>query len=132
MRFRRSFIAAVLSVPALIGVVACGEVQEAQQQVGEVQEGLDSAGTCARAVGLMGFTPNFSNPEKAAADAQAKVEEIDKLANQTADQTLRENLEAVQSSLEQAAERSIAPQDIPGWLQKHVEQTGRVLQACGG
>lgn len=136
MRIRRSIAVAAVAVPMLVG---CGEVQEAQQQVEDAQqqveqaqEGLNTAGECADAIKLAGFTPNFSDPAKAAEQAQAKAEQAQQLAEKTSDQTLQQNLEAVQSSLQEAASGDITVENSTEWVSKYLEQTSNVLATCGG
>ncbi|MDR7302609.1 hypothetical protein [Haloactinomyces albus] len=137
MRARKQLVAAALALPLLTGAAACGELQEAQEgvqraqeNISQAQESLSAVQTCAKAAGAAQFTPNFDNPQQAQAEAQAKAEELGRLAQQTADQTLKQNLLDVQASLEQVASGEITAQNSAQWLQTKLERTQQVLAAC--
>ncbi|RCW38812.1 hypothetical protein DFQ14_11915 [Halopolyspora algeriensis] len=137
MRARKQFVMAVLALPLLTGAAACGELQEAQQGLQQAQEnvsqarkGLNTVQTCARATGIAQFTPNFDNPQQARSEARAKAEELGRLAEQTGNQALEQDLRDVQASLEQVASGEITAQNSAQWLQTKLEQTQQVLAAC--
>lgn len=136
MRSRKLLVGALLALPLLAGVTACGgEGQEAAQQATEkldqAEQGVDSTSTCAEAMGITSFTPSFSDPEQARAEAEAKLEEISALAEQTSDPTLRENLSAVQQSLEQVASGEVTVENSVDWISEHVDKTSEVALTCG-
>lgn len=137
MRARKKFVAVALSLPVLVGLAACGQVQEAQQglenaneQIQNAQESLDTAGACMQALNVASFMPNFADPEQAKADAQAKADELRQLADQTADQTLRQNLLDVQQSVEQVANGQIDLDASAEWASTQLEKYQEVATTC--
>jgi hypothetical protein len=139
MRGRMRFVAAVLSLPLLAGLAACGEIQEAQQgaqqaqqQLEQAQRGLDTASACVQALNIANFVPNLGNLQQAQADAQAKAAEIGRLADQTADQTLKQNLMDVQTSVQRVASGEITPANSLAWTQAQLEKYQKVAQTCSG
>ncbi|MDA3647645.1 hypothetical protein LZ318_36430 [Saccharopolyspora indica] len=137
MRARKKFVAVALSLPVLVGLAACGQVQEAQQglenaneQLQNAQESLDTAGACLQALNVASFMPNFADPEQAKADAQAKVDELGQLAEKTADQTLRQNLLDVQQSVQQVAEGQIDLDASADWATAQLEKYQEVATTC--
>ncbi|RKT85259.1 hypothetical protein SAMN05421805_115165 [Saccharopolyspora antimicrobica] len=137
MRARKKFVAVALSLPVLVGLAACGQVQEAQQglenaneQLQNAQESLDTANACLQALNVASFMPNFADPEQAKADAQAKVDELGQLAEKTADQTLRQNLLDVQQSVQQVAEGRIDLDASADWATAQLEKYQEVATTC--
>ncbi|GAA0525721.1 hypothetical protein GCM10011581_14160 [Saccharopolyspora subtropica] len=137
MRARKQFVGAALALPLLVGLGACGEIQEAQQglqnaseQAQQAQENLDAAGDCLQAINVASFMPNFADPQQARADAQAKVEELGRLAEQTADQTLRQNLLDVQKSVEQVASGQVTLESSAEWTAAQLEKYQQVTTTC--
>ncbi|QIZ34695.1 hypothetical protein [Saccharopolyspora sp. ASAGF58] len=137
MRARKRFVVAALSLPLLIGLAACGEVQEARQnlqnadeQLQQAQANLDAASACLRAINVASFMPNFADPKQAQADAQAKAEELRQLAEQTADQTLRQNLIDVQRSVQQVASGEITLESSAEWTSTQLEKYRQVTTTC--
>ncbi|MER7077836.1 hypothetical protein SAMN02982929_06052 [Saccharopolyspora kobensis] len=137
MRARKKFVAVALSLPVLVGLAACGQVQEAQQglenaneQLQNAQESLDTANACLQALNVASFMPNFADPEQAKADAQAKVDELGRLAEKTADQTLRQNLLDVQQSVQQVAEGRIDLDASADWATTQLEKYQEVATTC--
>ncbi|MCI2419372.1 hypothetical protein MOQ72_18165 [Saccharopolyspora sp. K220] len=137
MRARKRFVMAALSLPLLVGLAACGEIQEAQQglqdaneQVQQAQQDLDAAGACLQAINVANFMPNFADPQQAQADAQAKAEELRQLAEQTADQTLRQNLLDVQQSVQQVASGEINLESSAEWTTTQLEKYQQVTTTC--
>ncbi|GAA4860854.1 hypothetical protein [Saccharopolyspora cebuensis] len=137
MRARKQFVAAVLALPVLAGLAACGELQEAQQgmqdaqeQLDQAQAGLDTAQACMEALNAASFMPNFADPAQAQADAQAKVDELGALAAQTADQTLKQNLLEVQQSVQQVAEGQITIDGSADWAEAQLEKYQQVTSTC--
>ncbi|TWF92953.1 hypothetical protein [Saccharopolyspora dendranthemae] len=137
MRARVRIAAAVLSLPLLAGLAACGEIQEAQeglqnanQQLQGAQQNLDSAQACLQAINAANFVPNFADPQKAQTDAQAKVTELQELANSTADQTLRQNLLDVQDSVQQVADGKVDIEASAEWTSAQLEKYQTVTTTC--
>jgi cobalamin-dependent methionine synthase I len=130
MRARKRFVVAALSLPLLVGLAACGEVQEAQQGLQEANENLDAVSACMQAINVASFMPNFADPQQAQADAQAKAEELRKLAEQTADQTLRQNLLDVQQSVQQVANGEITLKSSAEWTTAQLEKYQQVTTTC--
>jgi hypothetical protein len=137
MRARKQLVAATLALPALVGLAGCGELQQAQEQaqqaqkqVQQAQQGLDNASACLQALKVANFMPNLTDPGKAQADAQAKVDEIGKLAEQTADQTLRQNLLDVRGSVQQVASGQVSPATSAAWMQGQLNKYQVVAGTC--
>ncbi|MDA3625873.1 hypothetical protein [Saccharopolyspora oryzae] len=134
MRARKKFVAAALLVPLLTGLAACGQAQEATQGLDRASEQLQDAkqgfDTCFHALNAASFMPNFADPEKAKADAQAKVDELRQLADKTADQTLRQNLLDVQQSVQQVADGEISMDSSNDWTTAQLEKYQQVVTTC--
>ncbi|MER7014108.1 hypothetical protein ABT324_22030 [Saccharopolyspora sp. NPDC000359] len=137
MRARKKFVAVALSLPVLVGLAACSQVQEAQQglenaneQLQDAQDNLDTASACLQALNVASFMPNFADPEQAKADAQAKVDELQALADKTADQTLRQNLLDVQQSVQQVANGQVDMDASLEWTSSQLEKYQQVATTC--
>ncbi|MGP4015480.1 hypothetical protein [Saccharopolyspora sp. 5N708] len=137
MRARKRFVVAALSLPLLVGLAACGEIQEAQQglqdaneQMQQAQQDLEAVSACAQAINVANFMPNFADPQQAQADAQAKAEELRQLAEQTADETLRQNLLDVQQSVQQVASGEITLESSTEWASAQLEKYQQVTTTC--
>ncbi|SDZ05234.1 hypothetical protein SAMN05216215_104429 [Saccharopolyspora shandongensis] len=137
MRARKRFVVAALALPLLTGLAACGQVQEVQQglqnadeQIQQAQQNLDSISACAQAINVASFMPNFANPQQAKADAEAKAEELRKLADQTADQTLRQNLLEVEQSVQRVASGEITLEASAEWTTAQLERYQQVTTTC--
>lgn len=130
MRARKQFVAAALSLPVLVGLAGCGELQQAQESAEQAQQGLDKASACMQALKVANFMPNLADPGKAQADAQAKAEEIGKLAQETSDQTLRQNLLDVQQSVQQVASGEVTVANSAQWLQTQLDKYQQVTTTC--
>ncbi|KAA5833580.1 hypothetical protein ABT337_16725 [Saccharopolyspora hirsuta] len=137
MRARKKFVAVALSLPVLVGLAACGQVQEAQQglenaneRLQEAQGDLDTASACLEALNVASFMPNFADPEQAKADAQAKVDELRTLADKTADQTLRQNLLDVQQSVQRVADGQVDMDTSIEWTSSQLEKYQQVATTC--
>lgn len=136
MRARTRIVVALL-LPLLAGLAACGEIQEAQQglqdanqQIQGAQQSLDSAQACLRAINAANFVPNFADPQKAQADAQAKVTELQQLADQTADRTLQQNLLDVQESVQQVADGKVDIEASAEWTSAQLDKYQAVTTTC--
>ncbi|WP_235878758.1 hypothetical protein [Saccharopolyspora karakumensis] len=137
MRARMRIAAAIVSLPLLAGLAACGEIQEAQQglqqanqQLQGAQQSLDTAQACLQAINAANFVPNFADPQKAQADAQAKVTEIQQLADRTADETLKQNLLDVQESVQQVADGRIDIEASAEWTSAQLDKYQAVTTTC--
>ncbi|MGW1676962.1 hypothetical protein [Saccharopolyspora sp. NPDC002376] len=137
MRARKKFVAAAFLLPVLTGLAACGQTQEATQgleqaneQFQDTKQGLDIASSCFHALNVASFMPNFADPEKAKADAQAKVDELRQLAEKTSDQTLRQNLLDVQQSVQQVADGEISMDASNDWATAQLEKYQQVATTC--
>ncbi|MGW5642723.1 hypothetical protein ACWEV3_29350 [Saccharopolyspora sp. NPDC003752] len=137
MRARKRFVAAALSLPLLTGLAACGQVQEVQQglqnadeQIQQAQQNLDAVSACAQAINVASFMPNFADPQQAKADAEAKAEELRKLAEQTPDQTLRQNLLEVEQSVQRVASGEITLESSAEWTTAQLERYQQVTTTC--
>lgn len=130
MRVRKQLVVTALALPLLAGMTACGEIQEAQQGIRDVQQGLGAAQACVKALRVTSFMPNWDNPEQARADAAAKAEELGRLAQQTSDQTLKQNLLDVQGSLSRVASGEVTVQNSAAWAQRKLDKAAKVTATC--
>ncbi|MBB5154889.1 hypothetical protein [Saccharopolyspora phatthalungensis] len=137
MRARKRFVVAALSLPLLVGLAACGEIQETRQglqdandQIQQAHENLDAASSCLKAINVASFMPNFADPQQAQADAQARAEELFQLAEQTTDQTLRKNLLDVQQSVQRVAAGEITLESSAEWTATQLEKYQQVTTTC--
>lgn len=137
MRARKQLVVAVLALPLMAGVAACGELQEAQQgldqakkNIDQAQQRLSAAQACAKALKVSQFTPNFSDPQQAREQARAKADELGRLAQQTSDQTLKQNLLDVRDSVERVATGEITLDNSAQWIQEQLTRTQRVIGTC--
>lgn len=130
MRARKHLAAAVLALPLLAGMTACGGIQQAQEGISNGQQQLDKAQSCLDALKIANFTPSFSDPQQAQADAQAKVQEIQALADRTADQTLKQNLMDVKASVQQVADGQVTLENSADWVLKQLDTYQRVTSTC--
>ncbi|MDI2028897.1 hypothetical protein QFW96_09760 [Saccharopolyspora sp. TS4A08] len=137
MRARTRIAVAVLALPLLTGLASCGEIQEAQQglqdanqQLQGAQQTLDSAQACLRAINAANFVPNFADPQKAQADAQAKVAELEQLTSATADETLKQNLLDVQESVQQVADGKVDIEAGAEWTSAQLDKYQAVTTTC--
>ncbi|GAA2780445.1 hypothetical protein [Saccharopolyspora taberi] len=134
MRARIRLAVAAVALPLLGALAACGELQqgaqEAQDGIQQAQEDLDAGAACVQAINIASFMPNFADPQQAQADAQAKVEEIRKLAEQTSDQALKQNLIDVQSSVERVANGEVTLESSAQWIGTQLEKYEQVTTTC--
>ena len=130
MRGRMTFAAVALALPMLGGLTACGELQQGAQGIEQAQENLDASTACMQAINIANFMPNFADPAQAQSDAQAKVEEIRRLAEQTNDQALRQNLLDVQASVERVASGEVNLESSAQWIGSQLEKYEQITTTC--
>lgn len=128
MRKQLAFVA--LALPLFTGLAACDGLQQAQQEGEQAQKNLDLASACMEALKVANFMPNFADPAKAKADAQAKADEIGALAQKTADQTLKQNLLDAQASVQQVASGQVTIGNSLDWMQAHLDKYQKVTDTC--
>lgn len=137
MRARKRIVAAALALPMLAGLAACGELQEAQQgleganhQIQDGQRNLAHAQACLEAINTANFVPNFADPGKAQRDAQAKVQELQQLADRTKDETLKQDLIEVRRSVQRVADGKIDIEASDDWVTGQLEKYQAVTTTC--
>lgn len=137
MRLRKRIVATSVALPLLAGLPACGVAQEAQQGiqdaqqgVRQAQQGLQAAQACGKALQLAKFAPNWQDPAQARADAAAKAEEIGRVAERTADQTLEQHLRGLQDSVSRVASGEITPQNSAEWTQAKLDKAAKISSVC--
>jgi len=124
MRVARPLVALAIAVGVVGGVGACQAVSDVADQANQVSQGIDKAKACADAVGLLAWTPDTSDPQKALEETKAKAEELEKLAAQTPD-------EQVKTALDEAAKGMSNVQSAADWVQQKADLVAKVSQACG-
>ena len=142
MRARVRLVAAVLALPLLTGLTACGSAGSeapatettAQETTDEFQEAvadLNAATACFDAVSTAtGFAPSFENPEQAKREAETKIQELDDLIAKTSDPDTKSALEEVRASVEQVASGEITAETELEWLGEHMNKVEKVSDAC--
>lgn len=118
---------AVLVFTLAWGVAACDSVRQASDNV---IQATDQASICAEALRLAGFTPDVSNPEKAAQEAQRTSEDLSKLAEQAPDATLREALTDLSNQMGQLRPAELDPASVATWAQEKVVMVNTLSRAC--
>ena len=137
MRARMRIAAAALALPMAAGLAACGEIgqaqqgfQDANQQIQDGQRNLDNAQACGEALNTANFVPNFADPQHAQRDAQAKVQELRRLAERTRDATLKQNLLDVQQSVRQVADGKVSIDTSDDWVTGQLDKYQAVTTTC--
>ncbi len=130
MRVRKHVVTAALALPLMAGTAGCGELQEAKQGLDQAQQSIGAAQACSKALQASQFTPNFSDPQQAQEKARAKAEELGKLAEQTGNKTLKQNLLDVQASVERVASGDVTADNAGQWVQGQLERTQKLIRTC--
>jgi hypothetical protein len=125
MHAARPLVALAIALGVAGGVTGCDAVNEATDKANQVSQGIDKAKACADAIGLVGFTPDMSDPQKALEETKAKAEELNKLADQSADASVKQ-------ALEEAAKGMSSVNSAADWVQQKADLLAKVTQACGG
>ncbi|TWP44913.1 hypothetical protein FKR81_40660 [Lentzea tibetensis] len=125
MRVARPLVALAMALGVAGGVTGCDALNEASDKANQVSQGIDKAKACADAVGLLAWTPDMSDPQKALEDTKAKAEELEKLAAQSPDQQ-------VKTALEEAAKGMGNVSSAADWVQQKADLVAKVSQACAG
>lgn len=116
---RRLAGVAALLAAALVG---CDTVQEASDTVGNA---ADKVTICAEALRLAGFSPDASDPAKAAEDAKKTSDELSRLAGQTPDETLKQALNDVSRKVGE-----FRPENAAQWTREKVATVDALSRAC--
>jgi hypothetical protein len=113
-----------------VALTACSEAQTALDQANNA---TDKASACGQALGLSNL--NLSNlsvdPAKLQAEAGQKADQLQQLASQVSDQTLKQNLTAMADSyvaLEQRKASELG--NLNDWIQRNTENLDKLRQAC--
>lgn len=96
----------------------------------EVSGAADKASICVDALKLAGFTPNLSDPAKAAADAERTSRELSELADKAADTTLRDALEGMADKVGELDVRDLDPSTATRWAQEKATTLDTLTRAC--
>jgi hypothetical protein len=110
-------------------LAGCDTVQEASDSVGRA---TDKASICVEALKLAGFSPDLADPEQAAKDAQKTAEDLNRLANQTADTTLRDALTDMSNKVGELNPGNLKPSDVTRWAGEKVATVDALTRACAG
>ncbi|CAL9674548.1 hypothetical protein SUDANB95_07739 [Actinosynnema sp. ALI-1.44] len=125
-------VATILLALGLVGAVSgCEAVQQAQDTANSVGQAADKAQLCLDALALAGFTPNTADPQKAVQETQAKAEELEKLAAQAGDATLKDAINGVSDTMGQLTVNDLDPAKLAEWTSKKLETVNKLSQACG-
>ncbi|GLZ30377.1 hypothetical protein Lesp02_25660 [Lentzea sp. NBRC 105346] len=124
MRVARPLAALAIALGVAGGLTGCDAVQDAANTANQVGQGIDKAKACADAVGLLAWTPDMSDPQKALEETKAKAEELQKLAAASPDQQ-------VKSALDEAAKGMGNVQSAADWVQQKADLVQKVSEACG-
>lgn len=108
--------AAVLAALGVVGATAACDA---------VQEATDKASICVDALQIAGFTPN-TDPKKAVSEAKEASEKLEKLANQTPDESLKEALNGMSTTIGE-----FSPGNAAEWTKNKASQLNALTRACG-
>ncbi|WAL66031.1 hypothetical protein ORV05_35150 [Amycolatopsis cynarae] len=123
MKFPR--VLAVLGLGMLLA--GCEQVDTAVGQVGAAK---DKASACAEALGLANLDPNL-DPAELAKQAQDKADRLRALANQVADQDLKQNLFTIADSYLALEQRKLNQlSNLSDWIQRNTDNLSRLRSAC--
>lgn len=125
MRAARPLVAVVLALGVAGGLSGCETISEVKDTADQVSQGVDKVKLCADAVGLVSFSPDMSDPQKALEETQAKADELNKLAEQSPDAQ-------VKSALEEASKGMNSVESAADWVQQKADLVAKVSEACGG
>lgn len=124
----RTSVTVSLVVALVTGLASCDAVQEGANTVGQA---ADKASICADALRLAGFTPDLSNPQQAAEDADRTADELTKLAEQTPDAALRDALNGMSNQIGELVPANITPADVADWTEEKLTMLDTLRRACG-
>jgi hypothetical protein len=113
---------AALAVALLSGVVACDAARDATDTVGQA---ADKASICVEALRLAGVNPDPNDPAKAVEEAKKTSDELERLAGQTPDETLRTALNDMSRTVEE-----FRPENAAQWARDKVDTLDRLTRAC--
>ncbi|AOS65677.1 hypothetical protein [Actinoalloteichus hymeniacidonis] len=140
MAVRPSTLGTLLAGAALsVLLVGCSDIQEIGAEAEQIGAELDSASqefdraqTCAEALGLGDLSFDVPSPEEAAAAAQERMTELERLATETTDEDVAQGLRDMAASLESAASATaeITPEDVESWTQQQAEQLNQLREIC--
>jgi hypothetical protein len=114
-----------LGLSTMLG--GCAQVNSA---VGQANSAKDKASACTEALGLANLDPHI-DPADLAAQAQQKADRLRQLANQVADQNLKQNLFTIADSYV-ALEQRKADQlgNLNDWIQRNADNLATLRAAC--
>ena len=108
-------------------LTACDQVDTA---VGQANSAKDKASACAEALGLANINPNLSAQE-VATQAQQKADRLRELANQVADQDLKQNLSTMADSYLTLEKRKLDHlSNVNDWIQQNATNLANLRSAC--
>lgn len=116
------------AVAALVMVLAgCEAAREATDAAGQA---TDKASICVEALRLAGFNPDAANPQKAAEEARQTSEELERLANEAADTTLRDALNGMSQKIGELGPEDVNPANLERWADEKVSRFETLTRAC--
>jgi hypothetical protein len=124
----RTSVTISLVVMLAWGLTSCDAVQEGADTVGQA---TDKASICVDALRLAGFTPDLSNPQQAADDAQRTADDLAKLAEQAPDATLRDALTGMSDQVGELNPANITPAGVADWTEEKLTMLDTLRRACG-
>jgi len=124
-----SRVAAVVVLTAVLaaGLTGCDRVREASDTVGTAS---DKVSICAEAIRLAGFTPDVSNPERAAQEAKDKAEDLRRLAGQTPDKALQGALNDMANKVGELRAQDITAPKVAAWATEKATTLKALTRAC--
>lgn len=109
------------------GLVGLSLVLVACDQVGST---ASKASACAEALGLTDLNPNL-DPAQLAAQAQQKAARLRELADEVADQDLKQNLFTIADSYVELEERKAAGlRNVNDWVQRNAQNLSALRAVC--
>jgi hypothetical protein len=111
----------------VFGLVGLGLLLGACDQVDST---ASKTSACAEALGLTNLNPNL-DPAQLAAQAQQKAARLRELANQVADQDLKQNLFTIADSYVALEQRKAAGlSNVNDWVQRNADNLSALRAAC--
>lgn len=122
--WKRTAPVAALGMLLLAG---CSEVAEVSESVGGA---ADKASVCGQALGLVNLNPNI-DLQQVQDEAADKAQRLRGLADQAAEQDLKQNLTALADGYVELEQRRVDRiSDFNQWLQQNLSKLDKLRNAC--
>ncbi|PXY34336.1 hypothetical protein DI005_03860 [Prauserella sp. PE36] len=111
----------------LLLLTGCSEVNEA---VDQVNSATSKASVCSQALGIVDLNPNV-DPQEVQARAEEKANQLQDLANQVAEQDVKQTLGAMADGYLELEQQKLDNMNaFNQWLQRNLNNLEQLRQAC--